>query len=367
MRENGVGGARVGFDTVTSEQNRHKPVSLRHVAERAGVSQATASRVLSGSEHPVNSATRERVLSAAEQLGFEANRLARALATARSQTVGVIVHDVSDPYFGDIVKGLEDALHGADYHLFVASSDRRPDKELSYVRAFHAHQVDAIAFAASGLTDPKYQSKLLAAVGRFQSRGGVVVVVSDHFLKAPGVRFDNRAGTAEMVRYLHGRGHRNIGYISGPRELEVSRVRLEGYRSAMEELGLQAGEELVVDGRFTPQGGAEAVERVMRAGSLSAVLAANDLMAMGALRRLISSGVSVPEEVSVAGMDDISISELAPVPLTTFHVPTYEMGTKAGELLLSILGGEDPPDQQVRGEIVERESVATLVADASAS
>lgn len=347
------------FVSVTSEQHA-KPVSLRDVAHRAGVSQATASRVLSGSDHPVNAVTRQRVLSAAEQLGFEPNRLARALATARSQTVGVVVHDVSDPYFGEIVKGLEDTLHGADYSLFVASSDRQPEKEVSYVRAFHAHQVDAIFFAASGLTDPDYQSQLRAAVSRFRSRGGAVVVLSDHVLEAPGVRYDNRRGVIEMVEYLHRRGHRRIGYISGPGELEVSKVRLDGFRTALHSLGVPIGEGMIADGRFTSEGGAEAVGKIVASAEMTAILAANDLMAMGALRELLSSGRSVPDEISVAGFDDITISELAPVPLTTMRIPTYEMGKRAGRLLLSILEGEDPTDEWVEGEIIERDSVGTV-------
>lgn len=342
-----------------SSHQTDKPVSLRDVAESAGVSQATASRVLSGSDHPVNSATRERVLVAAKQLGFEPNRLARALATARSQTVGVVVHDVSDPYFGEIVKGLEDSLYPADYSLFVASSDRQPDKELAYVRAFQSHRVDAIVFAASGLIDPDYRSELMSAVGRFRSRGGIVLILSDHFLEEPGVRFDNRAGVRTMVGYLHGKGHRRIGYIAGPPEVEVSRVRLDGFRRALKDFGLPLEEAAVVDGQFTAAGGGEAVMKIMASGDVTAVLAANDLMAMGALRALLDSGRSVPEDVSVVGFDDIVISELAPVPLTTMHVPTYEIGQRAGQMLLSVLGGGEPANQSVDGRIVERQSVAS--------
>jgi LacI family transcriptional regulator len=351
------------FDHVTGEKNIGKPVSLRHVADRAGVSPATASRVLSGSDHPVNAATRQKVLSAAEQLGFEPNRLARALATARSQTVGVILHDVSDPYFGDIVKGLEDALHRADYHLFVASSDRHAEKELSYVRAFQAHQVDAIVFAASGLTDPGYQAELQSAVNRFHARGGVVMVLSDHFLNEPGVRFDNHAGTAAMVEYLYRKGHRRIGYLSGPSDIEVSRVRLEGFRSALAALGLSADRDLIVDGKFTAEGGAEAVMKIMARAEVTAVLAANDLMAMGALRQLLSSGRSVPGEISLAGIDDIAISQLAPVPLTTMRIPTHDMGKRAGRMLLAVLKGDEPTVEWVDGRIVERDSVGTLPAE----
>lgn len=334
--------------------------SLRHVAELAGVSVATASRVMSGSSHPVNETTRQRVLSAAERLSFEPNRLARALVTARSQTVGVIVHDISDPYFGEIVKGLEDGIHAHDYRLFVASSDRDPEKELNYVRAFHAHQVDAIVFAASSLTDPTYTEGLQTLARRFRARGGVILVLSDHVLEGPRVIFDNRRAVIDMVGYLAGKGHRKIGYISGPPELEVSRVRLAGYTAAVAEFGLDSDADYVADGRFTVRGGGAAMAEILERVDVTAVLAANDLMAIGATRQLLASGVSVPDDVSVAGLDDIPIAEYGPVPLTTLRVPTYEIGRRGASLLLEALGNGDPEDVRLSGEIVERDSVMAL-------
>ena len=315
---------------------------------------------MSGSSHPVSEKTRRQVLSAAEKLSFEPNRLARALVTARSQTVGVIVHDISDPYFGDIVKGLEDGIHAEDYRLFVANSDRDPDKELDYVRAFLAHQVDAIVFAASSLTDPEYADTLRELATRFRAKGGVIVVLSDHILDGPRVFFDNRRAVAAMVAYLVERGHQRVGYISGPAELEVSRVRLAGFTEAVAEFGLSAGPEYVTNGRFTVTGGGAAMAKLHERVDVTAVLAANDLMAIGAMRQLLASGVAVPDDVSVAGIDDIPIAEYGPVPLTTMQVPTYDIGRKGASLLLEGLGSGDPPDLRLGGEIIERDSVASI-------
>jgi len=300
------------------------------------------------------------VLSAADELSFEPNRLARALITARSQTVGVIVHDISDPYFGDIVKGLEDGIHADDYRLFVASSDRDPVKELNYVRAFRAHQVDAIVFAASSLTDPEYTDTLGELAARFRAGGGVIVVLSEHILEGPRVRFNNRQAVHDMVGYLAERGHRRIGYITGPAELEVSRVRLAGFTTAVAELGLTAGPEYIADGGFTVTGGGDAMAALHDRVDVTAMVAANDLMAIGAMRRLLASGVSVPGDVSVAGIDDIPIAEYGPVPLTTMRVPTYEIGRRGASLLLDGLGIGDLPDARLGGEIIERDSVTTI-------
>jgi LacI family transcriptional regulator len=351
---------------VSTEQTENRPTSadaptsLRHVAEMAGVSVATASRVMSGSSHPVSEPTRQRVLSAADHLSFEPNRLARALVTAKSETVGVIVHDISDPYFGEMVKGLEDGLHTEDYRLFVASSERDPGKELDYVRAFHAHQVDAIVFAATSLRDPAYRETLGNLANRFRSQGGILVMLSDHLLEGPKVYFDNRKAVAQMVRYLHGQGHRRIGYIGGPDELEVSATRREAFISAAGELGIDVLPELMTSGGFTFAGGSEAMAEILDAGEVTAVLAANDLMAIGATRQLLSRGLSVPDDVSVAGFDDILIAEYAPVPLTTMRVPTYQIGREGASLVLGALRGDDPADISVEGELVERESVANI-------
>ena len=344
----------------SSPEESTAPHSLRDVAQLAGVSVATASRVMSGSSHPVSEEARSRVLSAADRLSFVPNRLARALVTTRSQTVGVIVHDISDPYFGDIVKGLENGIHARGYQLFVANSDRDPEKELDYVRALAANQVDGIVFAASSLTDPHYVETLQTLATRFLARRGVIVLLSDHFLEGPRVLFDNRRAVADMVGYLVYRGHRRIAYISGPPDLEVSHVRLAGFEDAVATFGLNAGQEYVADGRFTVKGGEAAVAELLERVEVTAVLAANDLMAIGATRRLLSSGITVPHDISVAGLDDIAIAEYGPVPLTTMQVPTYEVGRQGASLLLEALDGGSPADIRLKGRIIERDSVASI-------
>lgn len=315
---------------------------------------------MSGSSHPVSEMTRQRVLSAAATLSFEPNRLARALVTAKSQTVGVVVHDISDPYFGDIVKGLEDGIHGEDYRLFVASSDRDPEKELNYVNAFLAHQVDAIVFAASSLTDPAYTDTLHRLVSRFRGRGGVIVLLSDHVLEGPRVVFDNHRAVTDMVDYLAERGHRRIGYVDGPPELKVSGIRLGAFKAAAAQRGVETGSEFIANGRFTIAGGSAAMAELLERVDITAVLAANDLMAIGAMRHLLSSGLAVPDEVSVAGLDDIPIAEYGPVPLTTMRVPTYQIGRQGASLLLEALAKGEPTDAKVEGQIIERDSVATI-------
>lgn len=330
--------------------------SLRDVARTAGVSVSTASRVLSGSAHPVSATARSRVLDAAERLGFEPNRLARALATARSQTIGVMVHDVSDPYFAEIIRGLEDVAGARDHALFVTSSDRDPDKELALVKALMSHRVDAIILVASGLNTPGYLSELDRLLGRYRALGGVVVTMSEHSYQAPRVVIDNHRAMQSVVQHLVDLGHTSIAYLTGPPELAVSEARLQGYRMGLEEADIAFDERLVACGWFSMEGAAEATEALLEAQP-TAMLAANDLMAIGALRRLLDLGRSVPGEISVAGVDDIEFAAYASVPLTTVRIELAEFGRRGAELAFQLLDGHAPPSAvQMEHELVVRAS-----------
>jgi LacI family transcriptional regulator len=314
--------------------------SLRDVARLAGVSTSTASRVLSGSSHPVGEGTRRRVLAAAEQLNFAPNRLARALVTARSLTIAALVHDIADPYFAEILGGLEDVIGRSGYSLLVASSLRDPAKELAYVEAFQAYQVDAIVFAASGLTDPDYVAKLSALLDPYRRRGGVVVALSEHRYPSPSVRVANYEAAEMAVAHLAGLGHRRIGFIGGPAELAVSERRLAGYRNGLDRAGLASQSRLVVEGDFSLEGGRAAVGRLVDQG-ITAVIGANDMLAIGAMRELVELGVLVPGEVSVVGINNVVMAEYGPVPLTTIQVPTTVLGRRGGQLVLAMLERQD--------------------------
>lgn len=339
-----------------AETDGTKIASLRDVARAAGVSVSTASRVLSGSSHPVSEPTRRRVLEAAERLGFEPNRLARALATARSRTIGVVVHDVSDPYYAEIVRGLEDAAESRDHALFVSSSDRDVDKELAVMRAFVANQVDAIVLVASAIDDRRYLAEATAILDRFRALGGVVVTMSEHGYEAPRVAYGNLDGTRLLVSHLLQLGHSRIGYITGPPDLMVTGARRRGYEAAMTEAGHGVDPDLVATGDFTIEGGARAAERLLAVGP-TAIVAANDMMAIGAVRHLLDAGIRVPDEVSVAGFDDIEFAAYAAVPLTTVHVPLGELGQLGGQLVLDLLDADAPEAwPSIDARLVIRES-----------
>lgn len=334
---------------------------MNEVAERAGVSAATVSRVLSDSTHPVRDETRRRVLDAAADLDFQPNMLARGLVTARTQVLGVIVHDVSDPYFGEIVRGLEDVANLRHHQVFVCSSDRDPGRELGYLRSLLGHRVDAIVFAGGAIEDRRYQADLRRLLNAFRERGGVVVMLAPHAYQAPTVTIDNLAGAREMTRYLLDLGHRRIGFIAGPERLRTSRIRLAGYRAALEEAGVEFAPDAVEAGGFTTEGGAKAAAALMeRRSDITAIFAANDVMAFGVLHAVTVLGLRVPEDVSVAGFDDVQLAAFALSPLTTLRVPMSELGRLGAQLALDALAGRRVRSQRLPTEIVVRASTRAL-------
>lgn len=332
--------------------------SLRDVARLAGVSPSTASRVVSGSDHPVSAESRARVLEAAQRLRFQPNRLARALATARSQTIGVVVHDAADPYFAQIIRGMEDVVGDHDHALFVASSDRDRETELASIRAFQSHQVDAIVLAASGIDQPDHLAEVSRLLNLFVSRGGFVVSLSENPYPSPGVRIDNHGVAAMATSHLIELGHRRIAFLAGPNELFVNSVRLGGYRSALDDAGISYDPDLVFEGGFTLDGGRRASKLMKDAGGVTGIVAANDLMAMGALRGLSDLGLTIPDDVSVVGIDDIIFTEYAPVPLTTIHVPLAELGSMGARLVMSLLNGGGPESGVTPHHLIRRQSTA---------
>jgi LacI family transcriptional regulator len=333
--------------------------SILDVARHAGVSPATASRVLSGSSHAVSPATRKRVLAAAESLDFVPNALARGLLKSRAPIVGVMVHDVTDPYFSEIVRGVEDAAEESGYLVIICSSDRDPEREESYVRLLRAMRAAAVIFAGSGIRDAALEAALSRHTTEMERYGAAVVHLSPSW-GGPGlVWFDNVGAMAAVVGALIEQGHRRIGYLSGPEWLYVSSERERGYRDALVAAGIEVDSRLVIPSTFDTPGGTGAVDRLLGADpSVTAVACANDLLALGALDRLAELGVSVPAEMSVTGFDDIPGASRTGPTLSTLRVPMRELGRSGFDYAKAVLDGGTPAGRQLPFEVVLRGSTA---------
>ena len=311
-----------------------KAPTISDVARLAGVSVATASRSLSRARR-VDPRLQARVLAAATELSYAPNPHARALAQATDASVGVVVHDVSDPYFSEIVSGMLNAAAGSDRLVLFCNTYRDPERELAYVRHFRAQRVQAVVLAGSGLEDRQFSTAMAEQIVGLEAAGGRVVLIGRHYAPGDAVLPDNFGGARALATALIDLGHRRMGVIAGPPHLTTTADRLAGFRRGLQEAGLDLVSDAVVAGDFSRGSGERAVPALHAAvPGLTAIFACNDVMALGALRALRKAGLRVPEDVSVAGFDDIPIaSDLCP-PLTTVRVPMGRIGELAMRMVI---------------------------------
>lgn len=313
------------------EQMQASRVTLGDVARRAGVSKATASRVLSGSRDRVSEDLARRVASAAEELDYVPNPHARALARAASPSVALIVHDVSDPYFAEIAGG---ALRVAADHerlVVICTTFRDPEREAAYVSEMRAQRAHAVLVAGS--SSAEVGSRLATELEAYHREGGRVALMTAG-QGYPAAVPDNLEGGRQAALHLIGQGHRRLGVVAGPAHLGAVQERLRGFESVVAEAGLEAPE--VVHSDFTRDGGAAAARRLLgRHAGITAVLAQNDLMAIGVLRHASAVGRAVPGDLSVMGFDDIPLAADLQPGLSTIRVPMEEIGAAAMRLALT--------------------------------
>ena len=317
---------------------------LSDVARLAGVSTSTASRVL-GNSREVGAGLRQRVLDSASKLGYVPNPHARALARSRDPSVGVVVNDISDPYFSEIIRGALDGAEATARMLLICNTYRDAERELAGIRHFRAQRVDALLLLGSGRLDRGFETQLGAEIIEFEQAGGRAVLIGRHEAAGDAVLPDDADGARQMAQYLAKLGHRQIGVISGPPILTNVFDRITGFREELLKLGIPLLDEQIRHGGFDRSQGEQATDKLLDAlPHLTAIFALNDVMAIGVLACLRRRGLRVPEDVSVAGFDDIPIAADLRPGLTTVQVPMAEIGRRAFALAL------EPPPQRFRTE-----------------
>ena len=330
-------------------------VTLRDVARVAGVHPATVSRALNEETRAlVNQETARRVLQAAEELGYQPNPIARGLKTNRSYTIGVLIPDLTNPLFPPILRGIEDRLETAGYTPLIANTDNDPERELLDSQAMRARQVDGI-IAATARRDHRLHDALLEA-------GIELVLVNRRQGELPvsSATADDALGMRLSVEHLLSLGHTRIAHLAGPLDYSTGLDRHESFLETMRAGGLEPDPELVlVAEAFTEAEGARLCGHLMGEGvEFTAVAAANDLLALGCYDVFAERGVRCPEDVSVLGFNDMPFAGRFQPPLTTIHIPHYEIGTAAAELMLERLqdGGSPPREIRLEPSLVVRES-----------
>ncbi len=309
--------------------------TIREVATAAGVSVATVSRVVSGSDHRVSEGTRRRVRAVVARLRYQPNLVARGLKSRVTHTIGLIVPDISNPFYPAIARGIEDVANDAGLAVLLCNTYEDLAKERSYLTLLRKRMVDGLIFATVSANTGHL---------RMLRRQGVPVVLIARAPEGVGidaVLVDNRRGGREATEHLLRLGHSRIAFI-GPHTHPVERDRLAGYKDALRAAGLRPEPALLGDGGLSAEGGAAAAASLLRRRvRFSAVVACNDLMAIGAMEELRAKGRRLPEDVAVVGFDDITFASLVEPQLTTVAQPKYRMGRLAMERMMELLNGGD--------------------------
>jgi len=329
--------------------------TIRDVARLAGVHPSTVSRALHRADLPLRPETRRKVQAAVERLEYRPSAIARGLRLRRTRTLGMLLPDITNPFFPPIIRGAEEAARGRGYELVLCNTDDSPERETALLRLLGERQADGVLVATSRMADA-------TVAGVRRERLPFVLVNRGSRVGADySVEVDNERAAATVIAHLVGLGHRRIAHIAGPLSTTTGAERAAGYRDSMRAYGLAAPEDLVAEAEaYSEVAGRAAAARLFATGA-TAIFAANDLLVLGALRAAREAGIRVPSDISLVGVNDIPLVGLIDPPITTMHVPQREMGAIAASMLIALLEGEPVPRRHVRLEttLVVRGSTAT--------
>ncbi|WP_336790354.1 LacI family DNA-binding transcriptional regulator [Paenibacillus sp. MMO-177] len=332
-------------------------VTIKDIAKSAGVSVTTVSRALNGYDD-VNEGTRLKIKTIAERLGYSPNMAARSLISKKTKTLGLLLSNVTrdsskDNIAYEVLCGINDRSGELDYDLVLFSTTPQKQIMKSYKTLCQERGVDGVIIMGIRLDDP-YLKEVVSS--------DIPCVLIDIKLEGPNVGYvtsDNTNGAFEAVNHLLELGHRHIAFINGHAQADVSLLRQEGYRQALEQHGLSFDGSLVFNGQFSEQGGREAAKRVIAAKpQVTAIFCASDLMAIGAMQGVRDMEKKVPEDISIIGFDNINLTEYCRPALTTVHQHKYELGYHAAQLLIDMLEGKETNHHiTLATQLIERESV----------
>ena len=309
-------------------------VTIKDVANRAGVSKSTVSHVLNKTR-AVEEATRQKVLSAVEELGYRPSQVARSLISKRTKTAGLLISDVSNPFYPDVILGVEEIAFANDYSIFLCNTNYDLERGLKLVQSLVDKSVDGILFMSSSMSLQMVQE---AVENRIHA---VVLDWEENNLEelASTITINFESGIQQAVRHLIELGHQRIAHISGPLNLWTAQVRKNAFLKALEQNGVCASQAIIIEGDLRIEGGRKAFEQLYQLNPRpSAVLAANDLMALGVLWAARNAGLDLPRDLAVVGLDEIDLASKVSPSLSTVALPRREIGKMAMRLLLEMIG-----------------------------
>lgn len=337
---------------------RKQEISIEDIAHAAGVSHSTVSRALHNSSL-ISVEVRERIQHLARQMGYTPNAIARSLQNQRTNTLGLVVTSIADPFLGDVVKGVEEVANKVNFSVFLSTSNNDPDQEMAIIETFHRRRVDGILVASSRISS-NYKERL------DQIRVPTVLINShadSQYQLLHWVAVDERHGAQLAVEHLLELGHRSIGYLGTNNRLNSNRERLKGYQEALAAAGVASRDDRVViasdaDALYEDVAIGQRMASRLLAAEVTAIFCYNDMLAIGALLACRERGISVPQEISVVGFDDIKMTDYVMPPLTTIHQPKVLLGRLAMEMVLDLLNARPVQNHLLTPTLKVRASTA---------
>lgn len=319
-----------------------KKTTMADIARAAGVSKATVSMVLSKKDVSISEETKSKIYKIAKELSYIPNSVARSLSTNKSFTIGIIIPDITNPFFAEISRAVEDSANSRGYNVILCNTDNEIKKERKYIELLISKLVDGVIFISGGNSNRNIE---------IINNNNIPFVLVDRDIEGDrddyGVYCSSDDGIKQAVQYLYSTGKRNIVFVEGPAELEISKIRLQDFKRITSEYGLYKKEN-IFESSFTIEGGMAAVKKIIEeVKDFDSIFFSNDLMAFGGIKALYRMGYRVPEDISVIGFDNIKISEFFEPELTTVSQPIYDMGMEACRLLIDVIDGKDIEEKQV--------------------
>jgi LacI family transcriptional regulator len=341
--------------TISGWRKGMNRVTINDVAKRAGVSKSTVSHVINQTRF-VEESTKDKVLLAIQELGYRPSGIARSLVSRRTKTAGLLISDVSNPYYPDVILGVEEVALANDYSIFLCNTSYDLDRGMNYIQSLIDKSVDGILFMSSSMSMEmlheavKNQIQAVVLDWGYQDLEELAVTITINF----------RHGIRAAIKHLVDLGHRNIAHVCGPLDLWTSRVRRDEFINALADFGLDARHALVIEGNLRIDGGRKALDSIIQQNPRpSAIFAANDLTALGIIWAARGYGLNLPEQLSVVGLDDIDLASKVNPALTTVALPRNQIGKLAMSMLLDLIehsNGVEKRKLEVGTSLVIRQS-----------
>lgn len=336
-------------------------LTIKDIARMCNVSATTVSLVINNKTESIGEKTVKKVRQKIEELGYRPSSIARSMVTGRSHTIGLVIPDIRNPFFSELARGVEDYMNTKQYGVFLCNTDSSMDKEQQYIDLMVGKVSDGMIFTTQNNYElSQYFTNLI--------KNEYPVVLIERYIEGikdiPAIYLDNRGGAKKLCKFMLDKGHKKIACITGPKATTNARMRLEGYKDALKEANLPIQEELIVEGNYRYGGGYNGMKELLKyRNDFTAVFACNDMMAYGAYKALEEENISVPEDISLAGFDNIKYPDVFKPKLTTVHLPSYDMGWKAAEMLMQIIDEKkiDKVIYEYELDVVDKGSVISII------